>query len=190
VELGLLVRGADERLRSANPIYARALLKLVTTQQRKSLLTWAPAWLGEDGCIDPARLRDNFLAFWARHRDMMKDRIKYPEAVAHFGLMTYLDRVANGGGRVDREFAVGRGRLDLLLVHGELKLPIEVMVHRDLEADPMREGLDQLDRYCEGLRVETGWVVVFDQRTGASRSRLEHEEVVTAGGRKVWVVRA
>jgi RecB family endonuclease NucS len=123
---------------------------------------------------------------------MMKDRIKYAEAVAHFGLMTYLDRVANGGGRVDREYAVGRGKLDLLLVHGDVRLPIEVKVHRsEGGGDPTPKGLEQLDRYCEGLQLDTGWLVVFDQRKTKRRvRRLEHEEVVTPGGRKVFVVRA
>ncbi len=91
---------------------------------------------------------------------------------------------------LDREFAVGRGRLDLLLVHGDLKLPVEVKVHRDDGGDPTREGLEQLDRHCEGLRVNTGWLVIFDQRSTATGKRLEHEESVTSGGRHVMVIRA
>jgi hypothetical protein len=190
MELGILDRLPGERLGPANPIYARALVRRMTEVQRKSLATWSPAWLDAAGRIDPVKLRENFLTFWALHRDMMKDRISYPEAVAHFGLMTYLDRVANGGGRVDREFAVGRGRLDLLLSYGDLKLPIEVKVHRDLGGDPVPDGVDQLDRYCEGLRVAEGWLVVFDQRKAATGTRLELEEVVTAGGRRLSVIRA
>lgn len=190
VELGIIERLPGDRLQPSNPLYARALLKAVTEQERTSLTNWSPTWLDASGRIEPARLRENFIAFWARHRDMMKDRIKYPEAVAHFGLMTYLDRVANGGGRVDREFAVGRGRLDLLLVHGDLRLPIEVKVHRDDGGDPTAEGIDQLDRYCAGLRLDTGWLVVFDQRSTATGKRLEHEEVVTSGGRRLTVIRA
>jgi len=46
---------------------------------------------------------------------MLGTHIAYPEAVPHFGLLAWLERVANGGGRVDREFAVGPGRLDPLL---------------------------------------------------------------------------
>jgi hypothetical protein len=190
LELGIVARGTYDRLHPANPIYARTLLKLVTESERETLSGWAPAWLDATGRIDLVRLRDDFLNFWSRHRDMMKDRIRYPEAVAHFGLMTYLDRVANGGGRVDREFAVGRGRLDLLLVHGDVKLPIEVKVHRDHDGDPTHEGLEQLDGYCEGLRVATGWLVVFDQRSGRTGPRLECEEVVTTGGRTVTLIRA
>jgi len=189
VELGILERGPMDRLRPANPIYARALLRLFAEPERKALASLAPTWL-VDGQIDLERLKENFLAYWARHRDMMKDRVSHPESVAHFGLMTYLDRVANGGGRVDREFAVGSGRLDLLLVHGTLKLPIEVKVHRDHGGDPVPQGLEQLDRYCAGLGVGDAWLVVFDQRTGATGTRLESEQVVTPGGRRVLVVRA
>ncbi len=65
-----------------------------------------------------------------------------------------------------------------------------VKVHRDHDGDPVQQGLEQLDRYCAGLRVDTGWLVVFDQRKTATGTRLEPEEVVTPGGRKVLVVRA
>jgi len=188
-ELGILEPLPGDRLRPANPIYARTLLRAVTERERRQLVTWSPSWL-VDGRIDVDQLRDNFLAFWSLHRNMMKDRITYPEAVAHFGLMTYLDRVVNGGGRIDREFAVGSGRLDLLLRHGDLKLPIEVKVHRDHSVDPVPSGLEQLDRYCEGLRVDRAWLVVFDQRSSATGTRLESEEVTTNGGRRVLIIRA
>ncbi|MFM2152154.1 MAG: hypothetical protein RL199_589 [Pseudomonadota bacterium] len=145
---------------------------------------WAPAWLDAEGRINPPlRRREDVLPFWARHLDMMKDRIAYPEAVAHFGLMTYLDRVANGCGRVDREFAVGRGRLDL-------RLPVAKKVHRKRDGDPVPEGLAQLDRDCAGRRVETGWLVIFDQRSSATGTRLECEEFMTTGGRRVSINRA
>jgi hypothetical protein len=65
-----------------------------------------------------------------------------------------------------------------------------VKVHRDHRANPVPEGLAQLDGYCEGLRVDTGWLVVFDQRTGASGTQLDCEEVVTESGRRVTLIRA
>jgi hypothetical protein len=190
IELGLLTPTGQDGLEPSNPIYARALLRLVTERPRLTLAQYAPTWLDGGGHVDLVKLREAFLTFWAQHRGMLAGVIPYAEAVPHFGLMTWLDRVANGGGRVDREFAVGRGRLDLLLVHGELRLPIEVKVHRDDRGDPVPEGLVQLDRYCAGLRVDTGWLVVFDQRSGATGTRLECEEVVTEGGRTVTVIRA
>ncbi len=50
--------------------------------------------------------------------------------------------------------------------------------------------IKQLDRYCEGLRVSDGWLVVLDQRKTATGTRLEYEEVATEGGRRLSVIRA
>lgn len=106
--------------------------------------------------------------------------------------MAFLDRVANGGGRVEREAAVGRGRLDLRLEYGEVVLPMEIKVWRDGESDPEEEGLEQLDRYLQGLSATTGWLVIFDQRQGLPpiAERTTSAPAMTAGGREVTVIRA
>jgi len=121
---------------------------------------------------------------------MTKDRISCPEAVAHFGCLACLDRVANGGGRVDHEYAVGRGRLAGPLIHGALKRPFEVEMHQDRDGDPVPEGLLQIDRSCEGVRVARARFVVFDQRRGADGIRSSTEKVVMPGVRSLLVVRA
>jgi hypothetical protein len=111
-------------------------------------------------------MREAFLSFWQRNKAMLSGETTYKESASHLVFMAWLDRVANGGGRVDREFSVGLGRLDLLVSHRDLKLAIEAKTWRDGESDPLPEGLDQMDRYLEGLLLETGWLVIFDQRTG------------------------
>jgi hypothetical protein len=50
--------------------------------------------------------------------------------------------------------------------HGQEVLPIELNVWRDKRADPMEEGLAQFDGDLKGLGVDTGWLVLFDSRTG------------------------
>jgi hypothetical protein len=106
--------------------------------------------------------------------------------------MAFLDRVANGGGRVERELAVGRGWLDLRLEYGDVVLPIEVKVWRDGAPNPLREGIAQLDGYLQGLSVSTGWLVIFDQRRGqpAIAERTRAEDVLTPSGRQVTVIGA
>ncbi|MDP3208070.1 MAG: hypothetical protein Q8M65_02880 [Rhodoglobus sp.] len=51
-------------------------------------------------------------------------------------------------------------------------------------------GLGQFDEYLSGLGLDTGWLVIFDQRKGqpslAKRTRVE--EATTPGGRTVAVV--
>jgi hypothetical protein len=189
-ELGILEKSAEGGLSMANPIYARSLMRALAEPIRANLAALPVTWRRADGSIDLERLRESFLDFWARHGRALDPLIQRHEIVPHIVMTAWLDRVVNGGGRVEREAVVANGKMDVLLRYRELTLPIEIKVHLDGRADPVPQGLEQLDRYCEGLRVDSGWLVVFDQRKAATGERLENEEVVTAGGRKVLVVRA
>ena len=101
--------------------------------------------------------------------------------------------MANGGGTVEREYAIGRGRMDLLLRHGAETLAIEVKTWRDGDKkNPLTQGLPQFDAYLAGLGLTTGWLVIFDQREGLApmSERTSSEGATTPGGRAVTVVRA
>jgi hypothetical protein len=86
--------------------------------------------------------------------------------------MAYLQRIVNGGGYIDREYAAGRGRIDLCvrwpLPDGRLqRVALELKVWRDGRGDPLEEGLEQLGRYLDRLGLEEGTLVIFDQRRDA-----------------------
>ena len=105
--------------------------------------------------------------------------------------MAYLQRVINGGGRIEREYAVGSGRLDLLLVYGTQQMAIEVKVWRDKQADPLAEGLVQIEAYLTRLGLKNGFLVIFDRRTNAVDwpIRMQTHAERTASGRAVQVLR-
>lgn len=191
-DLGLVRMDPQVGLIIANPIYAAVIPRTLTTTTRAFLPATTPIWLTSEGRLDPERLLEAFLAFWRRHGQPLLGTTAYHEIAPHLVLMAFLDRVANGGGRVERESAVGRGRLDLRLEYGEVVLPMEVKVWRDSESDPREEGLDQLGRYLQGLGVATGWLVIFDQRRGSPpiAERTTTETATTTGGRQVTVIRA
>ena len=50
-------------------------------------------------------------------------------------LMAFLQRVVNGGGRVERFFGLGRGALDLFVEWRGARHAIEVKVRRDTETE-------------------------------------------------------
>jgi hypothetical protein len=191
-DLGLVRMDPQAGLVIANPIYAAVIPRILTTTTRAFLPATTPIWLTPEGRLDIERLLEAFLAFWRRHGQPLLGTTAYHEIAPHLVLMAFLDRVANGGGRVERESAVGRGRLDLRLEYGDVVLPMEVKVWRDGEGDPREEGLAQLERYLQGLGVATGWLVIFDQRRGISpiAERTTTEMATTAGGRQVTVIRA
>jgi hypothetical protein len=191
-DLGLVRMDPQAGLVIANPIYAAIIPRTLTTTTRAFLPPTTPTWLTSDGRLDPERLRDAFLRFWRQHSQPLLGTTAYHEIAPHLVLMAFLDRVANGGGRVERETAVGRGRLDLRLEYGDVVLPIEVKVQRNGEGDPLNDGLAQLESYLQGFGVATGWLVIFDQRRGQPpiAERTKAEVARTPNGREVTVIRA
>ena len=105
--------------------------------------------------------------------------------------MAFLHRVVNGGGTLEREYAIGNGRMDLCLRYGEVILGIELKVWRDGEKDPLAEGLEQLDGYLSGLGLPGGWLVVFDRRSGTAPigERTGATDATSPGGRAITVIR-
>ena len=76
-------------------------------------------------------------------------------------------RIVDGGGRVERKYALGRGRVDLLIVWPqggrERRFVVECKVRRgDLERT-VAEGLAQTRGYVDRCRAEAGHLIVFDR---------------------------
>jgi hypothetical protein len=93
---------------------------------------------------------------------------------------------------LEREYAIGSGRMDLCLRYGRVTLGMELKVWRDGASDPLPEGLVQLDGYLAGLGLDSGWLVLFDRRSGQPpiAERTVHIEQRSPQGRCIAVVRA
>lgn len=150
-DIGLLRMSKEGGLVVANPIYREVIVRDLATGPKASLPQISPTWLDECGQLDPAALAKAFLDFWRQHGDAMLASAPYHEVAAQLVLMAFLHRVVNGGGFVEREYAIGRGRMDLCLRLGPVTLAMELKVWRDGAADPVAQGLEQLDRYLDGL---------------------------------------
>lgn len=191
-DLGLLRQSAAGGLEVANPIYREIIVRNLAISPRAALPRIAPTWLTADGHLDPDRLLEAFLSFWRRHGEPLLGTAPYHEIAPHLVLMAFLHRVVNGGGSIEREYAIGRGRMDLCIRYGAETLAMELKVWRDGKPDPLAEGLSQIDGYLAGLGLSSGWLVIFDQRSGqppiAERTKVEREK--TPSGRSVAVVRA
>ena len=162
LDLGLVRWGIGGNLEPANPIYKEVLVRSLSESPRAAMPALAPTWLRPDGTLDPAKLLEAFLGFWRQHGEPLLKSAPYHEIAPHLVLMAFLHRVVNDGGNLDREYAIGSGRMDLLLTYGDQKVAMELKVWR--KADPLKEGLTQLDLYLAGLDLATGWLVIFDVR--------------------------
>ncbi len=196
LDLGLVQRSAEGGFEIANPIYREIIPRTLAEGTRAFLPQIHPTWLAADGRLDSKTLLGAFLAFWQQHAEALFGSAPYHEIAPHLVLMAFLHRVVNGGGRIEREYAIGSKRMDLLVEYGPParrdRLAMELKVWRPGEADPCEEGLAQLDGYLAGLGLDTGWLVIFDRRPGQPRlaQRTRSETATTPSGRAVTVVRA
>ena len=159
------------------------------------------SFVREDGSLDLHRLLREFADFWRQHAEALAAGMAYHEVAPQLVLMAFLQRVVNGGGFVEREYGIGRGRIDLLVRWPLPGAPsprewqreaLELKVWRDKKADPLGEGLKQLEEYLARLGLHEGVLVLFDRREGREvpEVRTKFEEAVTEGGRPVVVLRA
>ncbi len=192
MDLGLAKQETGGRLTIANPIYREVIPRVLANTTQASLPAIYPTWLDPDGRLNPHQLLDAFLAFWRQHGQPLLRSAPYHEIAPHIVLMAFLHRVVNGNGRIEREYAIGSRRMDLCLFYGDIQLAMELKVWRDGDADPITRGLGQLDSYLDGLGLATGWLVIFDQRSGQPdiSQRTSTEVATTPTGKAVTVIRA
>ena len=192
VDLGLCRMTSTGLIEIANPVYREVLPRTLTFVPQASLPQISPTWLKPDGILDTQALLTSFLQFWRQHGEPLLRSAAYHEIAPHLVLMAFLHRVVNGGGTIDREYAIGSGRMDLCIRYAAVTLAIELKVWRDDEPDPLSEGLEQIDGYLGGLHLETGWLVIFDRRSGQPRihERTFTESAQTQTGKAITVIRA
>ncbi|MBK5967758.1 MULTISPECIES: AAA family ATPase [Thiorhodovibrio] len=192
LDLGLCQMASGQGLTIANPIYREVLPRALTFTAQASLPQITPSWLTPAGELDADALLTAFLDFWRQHGEPLLGSAPYHEVAPHLVLMAFLQRVVNGEGTLEREYAIGRGRMDLCLRYRTVTLGIELKVWRDGAPDPLPQGLVQLDGYLAGLGLDSGWLVIFDRRAGQTpvSERLTKGDETSPQGRRVRVVRA
>lgn len=195
VDLGLAQRDPAGGLVIANPIYREVIPRVLANSPQDSLPHISPTWLKPDGSLDAGKLLDAFLSFWRQHGQPLLGSVHYHEVAAQLVMMAFLHRVVNGNGTLDREYAIGTRRMDLCLRYGgpqPATLGIELKVWRDGEEDPLDQGLAQLDAYLDGLGLPSGWLVIFDRRSGQPpiAKRTAAEAATTPAGRTITLIRA
>ena len=198
-DLGLVASEGEVRI--ANPIYAEVVPRELTAVLQSGLETQVdPAWyVNADGSLDIPGLLSAFQGYFRENAESWVERYGHAEAGPQLVLHAYLQRVVNSGGRIGREYAVGRGRTDLLIEWRQAagggtvrirKYVIECKVRTGkVSLDRLiREGREQTATYMDGCGAESGHLVVFDLRPGVSwEERLFRKDPEPDGHRiTVW----
>ena len=167
-DLGLVTQDVSGRPSIANPIYAEVVPRHLNYAVQAGLPQEMAWYVDADGGLDVAGLIAAFQAFFREHSEHWVQRFEqYHEAGPQLLLQAHLQRIVNGGGRIEREYALGRGRTDLLIVWAQGRCDrrwvVECKVrHGDLERT-IAEGVEQTRAYLDRCTAEAGHLIVFDR---------------------------
>ncbi len=167
-DLGLVARAADGPPRIANPIYAEVVPRHLNNLVQETLPQQMAWYVDAAGALDVEGLVAAFQAFFREHSEHWVQRFEqYHEAGPQLLLQAHLQRVVNGGGRIEREYALGRGRTDLLIVWPqggrERRWVVECKVRRGNLERTIAEGVAQTRAYADRCAAEAGHLIVFDR---------------------------
>ncbi len=167
-DLGLVAQEADGTPRIANPIYAEVVPRHLNYAVQTGLPQRMAWYVGADGALDVDGLIASFQAFFREHSEHWVQRFeRYHEAGPQLLLQAHLQRVVNGGGRIEREYALGRGRTDLLIVWPqggrERRFVVECKARRGELERTVAEGMEQTRAYLDRCGAQAGHLIVFDR---------------------------
>ena len=189
-DLGLV---AQERpVRIANPIYAEVVPRELTWVVQEEFEQETAWYVTADGSLDVVALLTEFQTFFREHSEHWVTRFQYQEAGPQLLLQAFLQRVVNSGGRIEREYGLGRMRTDLLIVWPQgdetRKIVIECkLLHKSLE-QTIAEGLEQTTEYMDRCAAEAGHLVIFDRREGRRwEDKVFHRRHTSEGGVEIDV---
>ena len=180
-DLGLIAPDSPPRM--ANPIYREVVPRELGYVLQDSLDIRVAWYVDDDGRLDMTKLLSAFGTFFGEHAEHWLGHLgAYREAAPQLILQSYLQRVVNGGGRIEREYGLGRGRTDLLVLWpresgqpSDLweRFVVECKVLRDTDrkslAWTVEKGVKQTLEYMAQCGAEEGHLVVMDRRSKARR---------------------
>ena len=197
-DLGLLARSGPRRI--ANPIYREVIPRELMYAREDEILEETALYVNPDGDLDMDGLLTAFQRFFREHSEHWIERFQYREAGPQLLLQAFLQRIVNGGGRIEREYALGRRRTDLLIVWpprgfvgtAEPGMPthrhvVECKILRGSLAATIREGVEQTLAYMDKCRGESGHLVIFDRDESRPWDEKLFRREDSQGGRPVTV---
>ncbi len=206
-DLGMITRTGPAE--TANPIY-REVIPRELLHGEEAMIPQQTAWyIRADGTLDLERLLAAFQGFFREHSEHWVQRFDYKEAGPQLLLQAFLQRVVNGGGRIEREYGLGRGRTDMLIVwpdaepeSGSAERPaaevdtsgralrryvIECRVRRKSLERTIAEGVEQTADYMDRCDAESGHLVVFDRTPDTAWNDKIFRRDAAVGNRTITV---
>jgi hypothetical protein len=170
-DLGLIRRKPQVAI--SNRIYREVIPRELTAGAQDGITHQQEWYLTDNRYLDIPKLLAAFQQFFRENADVWMERFDYKEAGPQLLMQAFLQRIINGGGRINREYALGRKRTDLFIEwpvreeegwHGEVqRIVIELKILRKALEPTIEKGIEQTQEYSKQVGAEESHLVIFNR---------------------------
>ncbi len=188
-DLGLVVR--HPVLRIANPIYREVIPRMLISTLQQTIDHKTEWYVNDDGTLNMAALLEGFQQFFRENTGHWVETFEYKEAGPQLLLQAFLQRVVNGGGRIEREYGLGRRRTDLLIVwpkgNPPQKVVMELKIQHKSRESTIKDGLVQTHAYTDIANATESHLIIFDRSPDKDWDEKVYQESHRHEGRTIVV---
>lgn len=184
IDLGLVKK--DQQVRIANSIYREVIPRELTYGTQLTIYQESKWYIEEDGRLNMNKLFLAFRDFFRKHFESWVDGFDYAEAGPQLLLQAFLQRIINSGGRVEREYGLGRDRTDLAIFwpwqQGIQQVVIELKIRYGSLEKTIDDGLKQTRKYMDKCGTGEGYLLIFDRRANINWDQKVFDDQKTING--------
>jgi len=191
-DLGLIRRKPEITI--SNRIYREVLPREITSPIQDVLHYPQPWFLTPERRLDIPKLLAAFQQFFREHSDAWMEGFSFKEAGPQLLLQAFLQRIVNGGGRINREYGLGRKRTDLSIewpvdeeqgYFGPVqRIVLELKLWKKGSLDAiLQDGIPQTVAYARQCGADEAHLIVFDRRPDSPWDERIWQRDVTEQGR-------
>ncbi|MCJ8274404.1 MAG: AAA-like domain-containing protein [Psychrosphaera sp.] len=172
VDVGLITRQRNGAITIANRIYQEVIPRELSWGSQMGIEQSQAGYINTDNSLNIPKLIRNFQQFFRENADAWLERFDYKEAGPQLIMQAFLQRIINGGGRINREYALGRKRTDLIIewpttdqgFYGHVqRIVIELKILRGSLDRCIEKGLEQTADYADKLGASEAHLVIFNR---------------------------
>ncbi len=170
-DLGLIQRKPQVRI--ANRIYREIIPRELTASTQDTIVEQQEWYVDADNRLNMKKLLTAFQQFFREHSESWIERFDYKEAGPQLLMQAFLQRIINSGGRINREYGLGRKRTDLVIewpldkkqgYYGEVqRIVIELKILRGNLDVLIEQGMQQVAEYGDKFNADETHLVLFNR---------------------------
>lgn len=180
-DLGLI---APNSFLIANPIYKEIIPRELTCVTQDTITREGVFYQNQDGSLNVTALLNAFTQFYRENAEAWLQG-QYKESAPHLLLMAFLQRIINGGGVIQREYALGKKRVDLLICWKNQKIVVEIKILYSEKT--LVKGLEQTVKYLDRTGAQEAHLIIVDRDSAKSWEEKISCNEMMANSHKIMV---